>query len=139
MLNVAVALVSIAVAQAQFSMQDAPKVIEKAPVQMPDLFPMDLFEGVEDGTFGCRFQCVMEAAAAYRQCIRDGGTREECRMVFRMVYEACLETCEPSCEELCYRAAREVYRDCRAAGGNMRECARLAHEALLDCLEGCQP
>ena len=139
MLNFAVALIAVALAHPTPASQDVPKAARLAAPQPAELFAAELFGGEPDGTIGCRFQCVREAFAAYRECIDGGGTREECRMVFRTTYEACVASCEPSCQEMCFADARDVYRDCIKAGGTRRECGRMAFEFLMECLEGCDP
>ena len=133
MIHVAVALISVALAQPQFA-QKAQKV---ATPERP--FESALFAGEEDGAFGCQFECVGEAAAAYRECRAGGGTREECRIVFQMTYQACIDKCETTCEEQCFIDARILYRECRENGGRVRECYRMAFDALLECLETCDP
>lgn len=87
--------------------------------------------------FGCRWKCLLEGAQAFRQCIEDGGTREECRPIFREVFEACMEDCEPSCEEKCFIAGRQFYRECRKDGGNRRECRKATREFVRKCLADC--
>ena len=139
MLNFAIALIAVALAHSTPISQDVTKAAVAAAPQPTELFAADLFGGEMDGTFGCRFQCVREAFAAYRECIDGGGTREECRMVFQTTYESCLAGCDPSCEELCFAEAQEVYRTCIKSGEPRRQCGRMAFEFLMDCLESCDP
>lgn len=86
---------------------------------------------------GCRWECLLAAVEAFRECIDGGGSFEECLLVFRKTYRECVERCEVSCEEQCFRDARKFYRDCVREGGNRRECLRDARKMLRECLDGC--
>lgn len=85
----------------------------------------------------CLLECIIEAGGAYRDCIRDGGDREECRQVFSESFGACLAECELTCEEQCFVDSARQLQECIEDGGDRRECLVEAFESLFGCLEAC--
>ena len=85
----------------------------------------------------CLLECIIEAGGAYRDCIRDGGDREECREVFGESLAACVAECELTCEEQCFVDSARQLQECIEDGGDRRECLVEAFESLFGCLEAC--
>ena len=101
----------------------------------------------------CVLECQREAAAAVRDALENGATREECREIHDDIFQACMDE-NPDCEmpepperpEYCFRQCREeaaaAVQDCLVdEGADEETCRALYEQALQDCLERnqCEP
>ncbi len=111
------------------------------PATEPGVEPPPIGTGGEGGNpytnDSCLLGCIIEAGGAYRDCVRDGGDREECRQVFADAFGACVAECELTCQEQCFLDSGRQLQECIDGGGDRRECIMEAFESLRGCLEGC--
>ena len=98
----------------------------------------------------CGAECHESARAAANECLRGGGSREECAESYRTELGPCLEAAgceapdepdrdggdrEPPCGLPCFETARAAMTACLEGNGDRQECGVAYREALVDCLD----
>jgi hypothetical protein len=87
----------------------------------------------------CEEACRTRALRMVRQCVADGGTREECVAKGREAYHDCLTRCErPTCDETCRARVQRVYDACIASGGTPERCSARSRTLYQECLTNCK-